>query len=174
MISIITQNWTSLWISPPNLAFLHQIHCFWAANVIDLQKGKKNAISEVVARRCSANMLYWKWRKIHRETLFQNTFFIEHLWKTSYFIYKLQNFNHFAQEREGAIGRCSFNQNSWEVSVKKLIRCEIARSQPASLPKKLFHTNSFMNFALIFSERITITSPEEALKLLEHAPFQEI
>ena len=31
-----------------------------------------------------------------------------------------------------------------------------------------------MNFALIFSERITITSPEEALKLLEHTPFQEI
>ena len=31
--------------------------------------------------------------------------------------------------------------------------------------KKLFHTSSFMHFAFIFSEYVTITSSEEALKV---------
>ena len=40
--------------------------------------------------------------------------------------------------------------------------------------KKLFHTSSFMYFAFIFSERITITSSEKALKVWQHNFFQEI
>ena len=40
--------------------------------------------------------------------------------------------------------------------------------------KKLFHTSSFMYFTFIFSERITITSSEEILKVCEHNFFQEI
>ena len=40
--------------------------------------------------------------------------------------------------------------------------------------KKTFHASSFMYFAFIFTERIAITSPEEALKVYEHSFFQEI
>ena len=40
--------------------------------------------------------------------------------------------------------------------------------------KKLFHTSSFMHFALIFSEFITITSSGEALKVWEHNFFLEM
>ena len=40
--------------------------------------------------------------------------------------------------------------------------------------KKLFHTSSFLNFAFIFSEYITIASSEDALKLCEHNFSQEI
>ena len=40
--------------------------------------------------------------------------------------------------------------------------------------KKPFHASSFMYFAFIFTERIAITSPEEALKVYEHSFFQEI
>ena len=39
--------------------------------------------------------------------------------------------------------------------------------------KKLIHTSSFMYFAFIFSERITITSSEEALKVCEHNFFRK-
>ena len=46
------------------------------------------------------------------------------------------------------------------------------RCQPASLPKNLFHTSTFMYFAFIFSECITITSSEEALKVYAHNFFQ--
>ena len=38
--------------------------------------------------------------------------------------------------------------------------------------KKNFHTSSFMHFAFIFSEYITITSFEEALKVCEQSFFQ--
>ena len=40
--------------------------------------------------------------------------------------------------------------------------------------KKLIHTSSFMYFAFIFSEYITITSSKEALKMWEQNAFQEI
>ena len=40
--------------------------------------------------------------------------------------------------------------------------------------KKLFHSSSFMYFAFIFSEYITINSSEEALKVCQHNFFQEI
>ena len=40
--------------------------------------------------------------------------------------------------------------------------------------KKLIHTSSFMYFAFIFSERITIISAKEALKVCKHNFFQEI
>ena len=58
--------------------------------------------------------------------------------------------------------------------VKMLICNEVARCQPLSLRKKLFHTLSFMHFAFIFSECITIISYEEALEGCEHNFFQEI
>ena len=38
--------------------------------------------------------------------------------------------------------------------------------------KKLFHMSSFMYFAFIFSECITVPSSEEALKVCEHNFFQ--
>ena len=47
-------------------------------------------------------------------------------------------FKHFIQEQEVAIRRCSFTWNPLKLSVKTLICNEIARWQPASLPKKLF------------------------------------
>ena len=40
--------------------------------------------------------------------------------------------------------------------------------------KKIYHTSSFMYFAFIFSERMTINSSEEALKVCEHNFLQEI
>ena len=40
--------------------------------------------------------------------------------------------------------------------------------------KKLFHISSFMYFVFIFSECITITSSEEALKVCEHNFFQKL
>ena len=40
--------------------------------------------------------------------------------------------------------------------------------------KNFFQTSSFMYFAFIFSEYITITSSEEAVKVCEHNFFQEI
>ena len=52
--------------------------------------------------------------------------------------------------------------------MKKLICNEVARCQPASLRKKLFHASSFMYFTLIFSECFTITSSKEALKVCTH------
>ena len=52
--------------------------------------------------------------------------------------------------------------------MKKLICNEVARCQPASLQKKLFHASSFMYFTLIFSECFTITSSKEALKVCTH------
>ena len=38
--------------------------------------------------------------------------------------------------------------------------------------RKLFHTSSFMYFAFIFSECITIASSKEALKVCKHNFFQ--
>ena len=40
--------------------------------------------------------------------------------------------------------------------------------------KSLFHTSSFMYFAFIFSERVTIKSSEEALKVCQHTFFQKL
>ena len=47
-------------------------------------------------------------------------------------------------------------------------------NQQVYIKKKLFHTSSFMYFAFIFSERITITSSEKAFKVRKHSFFQEI
>ena len=55
--------------------------------------------------------------------------------------------------------------------MKKLICNEVARCQPASLRRKLFHTSSFMCFTFIFSGCITITSSEEGLKVCEYNFF---
>ena len=57
--------------------------------------------------------------------------------------------------------------------MNRLIRNEAARWQPASSRKKLFHISSFMYFAFIFLELITITSFEEALKVCEQNFFRE-
>ena len=67
LISINTQNWTGLWIPSPNLLLLHQINWFSASNLTDLQKRKKKIMREVVARRCSAKTLSWKFDKIYIE-----------------------------------------------------------------------------------------------------------
>ena len=56
--------------------------------------------------------------------------------------------------------------------MKKLICNDVARCQPASLRRKLFHISSFMYFTFIFSECITITSSEEGLKVCEYNFFQ--
>ena len=75
-------------------------------------------------------------------------------------------FKRIVQEQETVIGRVALNQNPRKLSVKKLIPSEVTRFQPASLQKrKLFHIYSSMHFTLISSERIKITSSEEALKL---------
>ena len=55
--------------------------------------------------------------------------------------------------------------------MKKLICNEAARCQRAGLQRKLFRTSSFMYFAFILSECITITSSEEALKMSKHNFF---
>ena len=83
-------------------------------------------------------------------------------------------FKYFIQEWELTIWRPSFIQNPWKLSVKKLIGKEVARCQSANLRKKLFHTSSFIYFAFIFSELITITSFEKTFKMCEHNIFQEI
>ena len=49
-----------------------------------------------------------------------------------------------------------------------------ANMQVYEKKKNLFQTSSFMYFALIFSEYITITSSEEAVKVCEYNFFQEI
>ena len=56
--------------------------------------------------------------------------------------------------------------------MKKLICNEVARCEPASLRRKLFHTSSFMYFTFISSECIMITSSEEGLKVCESNFFQ--
>ena len=48
------------------------------------------------------------------------------------------------------------------------MKLRYAKLQTASLRKQLFHTSSFIYFSSIFSECITITSSEEALKMCEH------
>ena len=80
--------------------------------------------------------------------VFQITSFIERLWETVYFLYKLDrlsNFNHqvqsnsirvsqvlfkgFIEVKEVAIRRRSFTYNPWKLSLKKLIYNEVARSR---------------------------------------------
>ena len=62
---------------------------------------------------------------------------------------------------------------SLKIICEEVIICnEVVRCQPASLRKKLFHKSSFMYFAFIFSECITITFSEESLKVCEHDFFQ--
>ena len=84
-------------------------------------------------------------------------------------------FKHFTQEQQVAIRR---RQNLkrylkfLNLSVTKLICNEVVRCQPASLPRKLFHTSSFIYFTFIFSGCITITSSEEGLKVCEYNFFQ--
>ena len=74
----------------------------------------------------------------------QDTFFIEHFWKTTYLCtsWRISSsiYSSFQSLRlKGiAIRRCSFNQNLWKLSVKKSIRSEFVRSQASSLWKKNF------------------------------------
>ena len=89
----------------------------------------------------------------------------ERLRDTAYFIYKRQDifnyiyyktlsyvlFKHFIKEWEQAIGRYSFNQNHWNLPMKKLILNEDAGYQALSLLKKPFHSCFLMYFAFIFS-----------------------
>ena len=46
LISITIQDWTRLWIPSLNLPLLHQMNWFQAANLTDLQKGKKTTSCE--------------------------------------------------------------------------------------------------------------------------------
>ena len=63
--------------------------------------------------------------------------------------------------------------NPLKTIFEEVIICnEVARCQPASLQKKLFHTSSFMYFAFIFSKCITITSSGEGLNVCEYNFFQ--
>ena len=63
----------------------------------------------------------------------------------------------------------------WKLSVKKLIRNEVARFQPAcNFMKNTLWYILLMYFAFIFSERISIMSSKEVLKVCEHNSFQEI
>ena len=80
LISITTQDRTSLWIPSPNLPLLHQINWFSAANLTDLQKGKESSIMWEVVARCFTKNLSKKFLKIRREihvylcdSLFLNT-----------------------------------------------------------------------------------------------------
>ena len=57
--------------------------------------------------------------------------------------------------------------------MKKLIYNVVARFSLQVNEERLIHISSFMYFAFIFSEYITITS-SEALKMCEHFFFQEI
>ena len=92
-------------------------------------------------------------------------------------------FKHFIQERESAIGRCSFNQNPWKLSVKKLIRSEINSSKfvvncmmaARKFTMKTLSYTIFKYHTFIFPGRIKLTSSEEALKLCKLLFFlQEI
>ena len=71
-----------------------------------------------------------------------------------------------------------YEKNSFTHSLSCILPFnEVARCQSGSLRRKLFHTFSFMYFAFhplpcIFSECISITSSEEALKVCEHNFFQ--
>ena len=56
--------------------------------------------------------------------------------------------------------------------MEELICNEVARCQPASLRRKLFHTSSFMSFTFIFSGCIMITFSEEGLKVYQYNFFQ--
>ena len=77
-----------------------------------------------------------------------------HLGETAYFVYKLQNFNnwiqqktisqvffkHFIQGLEVAIRRRSFTQNPWQLFVKKLICNKVVKCQTYKFTKKtLWH-----------------------------------
>ena len=112
--------------------------------------------------------------------VFQNTSFIEQLWETDYFICKLQNFNHQILFHK-CFSSILYNndkyrlkdiESPWKLSMKKLICNEVARYQPASLRKNLFHSSSFMYYAFIFLECITITSSKEDLEVCEHNFFR--
>ena len=80
-------------------------------------------------------------------------------------------FKHFIQEREVAIRRSSFHWNFWKLSVKKLICNEVARCQPVSLRKKLFHTSSFMYFPFILSECDALFLPNRFPKCTSTVSF---
>ena len=60
---------------------------------------------------------------------------------------------------------------SLKIICERLIRNEVAGSQPARLRKKLFLISSHIYFAFIFSERIRITLSEEAFKVCEQIFF---
>ena len=82
-------------------------------------------------------------------------------------------FKHFIQEREVAIRRSSFPWNFWKLSVKKLICNEVARCQPVSLRKKLFHTSSFMYFPFILSECDALLLPNRFRKCTSTVSFEK-
>ena len=91
----------------------------------------------------------------------------------NYLLYHSHYSSIFINELEVAIRRCSFNSNLWQLPVKSLISSEVVRCSLQVYGKKIFCFIS-MYFAFIFSERITITSSEEALKVYQHNFFQEL
>ena len=80
----------------------------------------------------------------------------------------------FVQKQQITIGRCSFNQNPWKLSMKKLIRSEVVRGQSARPFTHTFTHTFFKYFAFIFSEHIMVTFSKEVLKLCKHSFFQEM
>ena len=96
---------------------------------------------------------------------FQSTFSIEHLWTNCLFQvqvsgYQLANtltvsqllFKHIVKEQEIAIGRYSFNKNSWKLSVKNLIRSEAAGCKLTSIWKKNSFTHTLLRVIPSFSQ----------------------
>ena len=81
-------------------------------------------------------------------------------------------FQAFYTKTRSIHSKALFSQSPCKLSVKKLICNEVVRYQSAGLRKKLFHTSSFVYFAVIFSECITITSSEETLKVWSTISFR--
>ena len=73
-----------------------------------------------------------------------------------------------------AIRRRLFPWNPWKLFVKKLSVKTLRDAKLQFYEKKLFRTSSFMYFVFIFSECITITSTDKALKVCEYNFFQEV
>ena len=87
---------------------------------------------------------------------FENTSFIEHLISCT----------------SCRISTTRYSKKLFHKCFSSILYNEVARCQPASLRKKLFHTSSFMYFAFIFSECITNASFKEGLKVCECNFFQ--
>ena len=96
-------------------------------------------------------VLIWEFWEV-----FQNTSFLDHLISCT----------------SCRISATRYSKKLFHKCFSSILYNEVARCQPASLRKKLFHTSSFIYFVFILSECITITSSEEALKVCEHNFFQ--